>query len=211
MTKTYLDYIFGRGGFTCKDAIHSGISCHQFLFGKFLKTFRDSFKLQVFAYLAPNLVMKRKQLRENLKATLRDIFVNFFRAVLYVNLAVTVPWALCCSYSHLFGAFTNKQTLPVQLGYSIGMLAIMIEPVTKHSQYVGFYMPKALEMLTKYLQKNKLIPKAKGTEWIVILVVCGLIGVAHCRGHFQKKLNQESQVLAQGNVIFTSPFSWLWN
>jgi hypothetical protein len=133
--------------------------------------------------------MRRKQLKENFKSTSRDLMINLLRAVLYVNLAVTIPWAICCSYSNLFGSFNNRQTFPIQLGYSLGMFAILIEPVAKHSQYVGFYMPKALEMFRKYLAKNKLIPKFKGTEWIVVLIVVGLIGVAHRRGHFAKHKN----------------------
>ena len=118
--------------------------------------------------------------------------INLLRAVLYVNLAVTIPWAFCCSYSNLVGAFNNRQTFPIQMGYTLGMFAILIEPVAKHSQYVGFYMPKAIEMLRKYLAKNKIIPKLKGTEWIVMLIVCGLIGVSHSRGHFSKYKNQAS-------------------
>jgi hypothetical protein len=45
-------------------------------------------------------------------------------------------------------------------------------------------MPKALEILRNFLTKSKAIPKFKGTEFNVVLIVCGLIGVAHCRGHF---------------------------
>lgn len=47
-------------------------------------------------------------------------------------------------------------------------------------------MPKALEIMRKFLTKSKAIPKFKGTEFIVIMIVCGLIGVAHSRGHFAK-------------------------
>jgi hypothetical protein len=65
MTKPYLDYIFGRGGFTCSVAIHSGLTCRKYLLGKLISTFKDSLKLQFFAYLLPNLVMRRKQLKEN--------------------------------------------------------------------------------------------------------------------------------------------------
>ena len=71
-------------------------------------------------------------------------------------------------------------------------------------------MPKALEILRKYLLKNKMIPKLKGTEWLLILLVCGFIGLAHSRGHFQKPKSVASTQDPK-SVVFTSPFSWLWD
>ena len=66
--------------------------------------------------------------------------------------------------------------------YFFGMFGILFEPLPKHSQYVGFYFPKFVEYFTKIVFGNRL----KVSTFVLVVLLSGLIGLAHSRGHYEK-------------------------
>lgn len=66
------------------------------------------------------------------------------------------------------------------------MLGVLVEPLSKHSQYVGFYLPKLIEAIFNILVKKQLIKDFKMLRAIIVFLMCGAIGLAHSRGHYDK-------------------------
>ncbi len=72
------------------------------------------------------------------------------------------------------------------------MLCGFIEPLQKHSSYVGFYVPKALECFFNVLFRGYKFHKSNLTSFLLVLTMCGIVGLAHSRGHYNRVADDET-------------------
>ena len=71
------------------------------------------------------------------------------------------------------------------------MSGFMIEPLSKHTTYVGFYLPKFLECVLNVLRNKKAGETESRMTFYLIVLMCGVIGLTHSRGHYAKKTRKE--------------------
>ena len=69
----------------------------------------------------------------------------------------------------------------ISLGYTFSILFFMIEPITKHQAYVGYFVPKALETLWNRL--NLLPNNIPCITELSEFLSCAMVGLASSRGH----------------------------
>lgn len=81
---------------------------------------------------------------------IKKVLEKFVRATCYIAWAGTVPWVMLCIVSR-FGLIKKGAFWTETICYSAGMLGIFLEPLSKHTTYVGFYVPKMLECLFNVL------------------------------------------------------------
>ncbi len=137
------------------------------------------------ACLLPALVFSAKHLHKDTVKKLKDMIIKWAKATFYVAFAGTVPWIMICCGSRM-NLIRPGYYLPQTIAYTVAMLGIFVEPLSKHSQYVGFYVPKCIEAFTNAFVKIKVLRQSKIRTLITAFLVCGAIGVAHDHGHYEK-------------------------
>ena len=103
-----------------------------------------------------------------------------------------MPWVVMC-LSSKFDLLSNQSKIPYIFGSSFGILGLLFEPLSKHSQYVGFFVPKTFEMYLKIFKIDKIFSKIKGMSVVMLLLMCGVIGLAHVRGHYENESKDSNQ------------------
>ena len=67
------------------------------------------------------------------------------------------------------------------------MFAVLLEPLYKHGQYVGFYIPRFVKTFFSVIIKNKKVHDLDEIRgFFMVIIACGLIGLAHSRGYYDK-------------------------
>ena len=46
----------------------------------------------------------------------------------------------------------------MSISFCVGALFMLVEPISKHSAYVGYFGPKAFELFVNVLQSKHLLP-----------------------------------------------------
>lgn len=119
----------------------------------------------------------------NTKKVLKEILVKYLRATFYIAWCSAVPWLVLevASNLKLLSPGNNTAEITAQV---LGMCGILIESVSKHSTYVGFYIPKFVELIFNIFKKRGYLRDSALVGPILASVLCGAIGVAHRRGHY---------------------------
>ena len=149
-------------------------------------------QIQLIALVIPSLIMKAKKLHIDTKSKLKDIAIKFTRATCYIAWCATIPWPLVCILSKL-GVLSPGSFWPYKFAYTIGMCGALIEPVEKMGQYVGFYVPKIVEAMYGAFVKRGYISDFKSKRFFLLILMCGLIGIAHSRSHYVKELSKYNE------------------
>lgn len=126
------------------------------------------------------------KLHVDTKKKLKNLLEKFVRATCYIAWAGTIPWLVLCIFSK-FGMIRRNSFWVKTSAYSAGMIGVLFEPLYKHSTYVGFYVPKAIECLSNIVQGKKAGAAESGKSLYLMLLMCGLIGLCHSRGHYEKE------------------------
>ncbi len=101
-----------------------------------------------------------------------------------------------------------------QLAYSIGQMGILFEPLAKMNQYVGFYVPKAVDAWARLLFKVDWIHNSKAKSFIIVMLMCGFIGIAHSRGHYERRKKDALKEISESDdyrLQFDSFLYPLWH
>lgn len=185
-SEPFADYIMGRGLLTCSH-IHGPQhdSCGSYWRMKMGWQFKQAASLQLIL-LIPQVMMSMKKLRQNPKKEARRLLINFLRSTLYIMWIGLGPWVYCCTQIHVLklpGLHNSMRDL-MHIGYTIAMMALLVEPVGKHSLYFGFYLPNFIKTFYDIFLKKHGYKDLKYRSFVQIVLICGVIGVAHSRGHY---------------------------
>ena len=143
-TKPFADYILGRANIHCTD-FHPGKGCLQFTTFKLKQQFINAAKLQFFFIILPAL-LSYKRILEQPKQEAKKFASKFIKATLFITSIGTIPWMYFCLLGVVKpGGISNKDTIHNSISSGIGMtIGLLLEPLQKHEQYVGFFIPKVV-------------------------------------------------------------------
>ena len=161
------------------------MSCSSYWITKVKRSTINAAKLQLIASLIPSIIKASKNLHVDTARKLKEILIKFLRATIYIAWAASTPFIILCIASKL-GFIYGGNTVLEQLAYSIGQMGILFEPVAKMNQYVGFYVPKAVDAWVRLILKVNWLHNWKGKSLLIVMAMCGFIGIAHSRGHYDK-------------------------
>jgi len=104
------------------------------------------------------------------------------RAVLFYAFVTATPSFLACQFLPYGGIFkVDKFTF--SLFFGVGFCSLIIEPISKVNSYVGYFTPKAIEILINILVRRRVINWSERRTIMLIFVASGLLGLAASRGH----------------------------
>jgi len=153
------------------------------MLGKLVRVSRANLKLCMIAILLPSLIRSRKKLRSNFWPTLKKAIIKTLTATLATTLAASMPWPVYC----LLSRYIRLTGFTSSLAIFCGAVWLSIEPASRQVQYVGYFLPKAIEIVTTILENRRLIKKRNKYDSTAILILAtGLIGLATSRSHFSR-------------------------
>ena len=184
----FLDFIFDKAPLKC-EKIHKGRGCLAANLDKANRSLKVGIQIQLVANLLPGIIMSLKKLRTDPVTTSRKLLIKYLRAVAFIIFAGSSPWVMVCIANH-FGLIQDcsKRQNRLQMSYSIcvGAFFLLIEPISKHSAYVGYFGPKAFELFVNVLQSKSLLPKAiPFVTTTMQIMACAVIGLSFSRGHWR--------------------------
>ena len=80
------------------------------------------------------------------------------------------------------------------ISYVIAMSAVLVEPLSKHTTYVGFYMQRFVTVFYQVYTSNNFMKKTKLKSFILVVLLCGIIGIAHSRNHHKHHVSRSGKV-----------------
>jgi hypothetical protein len=100
---------------------------------------RVSARIHIIGALIPELIRNREKLRTNFWATIKKILIQFIKSVAWLTLICTIPAVGMCNLRHYTGGinYTSNTIL-----FIVANVAWLIENMSKHTQYVGYLMPR---------------------------------------------------------------------
>ena len=178
-----MDFIFGRSSLCCRESYHKGSTCGQFLWAKFKRQATNAIRLQLLFIILPALIMSHKKLRQNPKREGAKVLNKFIRATLFVLTSCVVPWICCCTLSKAGVLIPNRAIMVT--GHLLSCLCVCIEKPARHEQYVGFLLPRIVGTLwTAQTIRHGIKDSPTIRSFLQVALFCGLIGLAHKRGHY---------------------------
>ena len=150
--------------------------------------------------------MNFKAIRKNPVDNLKRLAYKFVRSILMLLFAVLLPYSTCCVASNLKLLTRRSNKIVSLLSFSIASLCFLWEPPSRHEQYVGFLVPRIAQIYFSVAKKRLTQTKDSWLRSVIqVFLFCGLVGIAHSRGHYKKEKDSK-----QDDVKFTSVFSPLW-
>ena len=73
------------------------------------------------------------------------------------------------------------------------MSAVLVEPLSKQTTYMGFYTQRFITVFYQVYMSNNYLKKTKLKSFIVVVLLCGIIGIAHSRNHHKHHNSKASQ------------------
>jgi len=133
--------------------------------------------------------MSLKKLRTDPVATSQKLLIKYVRAVAFIIFAGSSPWVMLCIANH-FGLIQDcsKRSNRLKMSYSIcvGAFFLLIEPISKHSAYVGYFGPKAFELFINVLQSKHLLPEVIPFVTATMqIMACAIVGLSFSRGNWR--------------------------
>lgn len=63
------------------------------------------------------------------------------------------------------------------------MSAVVVEPLSSQSTYTGFYLQRFFTVFYQVFTSNEFLKNTKMKSFLAVVLLCGVIGAAHSRGH----------------------------
>ena len=171
----------GRLPQDCSQLYHPNMTCNQYALYKIKYTGRTSIRIHIIGALIPELIRNYKKLKTDFFGTMKKILYTTFKSVMWHLIICTSPAIMFCRVRHYTGGMNYIANAIV---YTLANLAWLIENLSKHTQYVGFLVPKNIHIIyTNFVNRGWLVD-IPGIEVIVPLLTAGFIGLAASRGHY---------------------------
>jgi tellurite resistance protein TehA-like permease len=137
--------------------------------------FIAALKVFFFATILPAVIFRFKKLKNNPKEEIKKTLKSYFRSVLFLGLACSIPPTINCHLMKLFG-YTGR--LPGFISQIFGMIWVALETFQRQREIGLFLIPKAAQSFWNVLVNRKFIPEIKGLETAIVILSIAFIGLA---------------------------------
>ena len=158
-TKKHLDTIRTRGMdpslYRCTSILHPGLSCSQYTRYKLTSMGKKAVYFCAISVLLPALVQNYKKLLKGNTQKLKKVIKKYIQSVLHLTAIASLPAILYCPRSMLRIGFNRQVDVAI---FAVGITAsYMLEPVSRHLAYLGFVLPKGVQLLFDLLESKGLV------------------------------------------------------
>ena len=192
----------------CRALYHPNKTCNQYAKFKFLYCLRVSVKIHIVGALIPEIIRNFNNLRKDFRKTTQKILWHFTRSVLWLCVIASMPPVLLCRLRHYTGGINYLSNYIVYVVAS--GVCWSIENMHKHTQYVGFLIPRIVSIVYSYFINRGWIKDIPGVSTIMLMLSTALVGLAASRNHFRKQIQDKQADTVDTKVYYDSLFSRIW-